>query len=428
MRKVITIVVIMALILALGAGIGFTKTRIVTLNPTAWVPTEIMKALEKAFEKEHPEIDIVIETMPVSKYMESVLLRGAAGDLPDACMWWPDSKLNAFQEAGLIIPLDELIEKAGIDLGEYPKLLFELPRRGGALYAFPLPQELRGTVNYNKEIFEESGIPFITRDTTWKEFGDMARKLTVKDENGRVVRYGVLAKYPNLDLCYAEGARIVDDPLAPVKVLFGEDNYINTIRDFLSLAEEGAMMPLTVYKALGGSKPKIFGQKKVAAVVTNCNYKGRFADFDFEWDVELVPATSRELMGTHVNTLTWTISAMSKNPEKTFEWIRWFVLSETSLRVQESFLKFNKDNPPYVPELRKIWNEIAKTRKPDNWECLYEAQKYMVPYIGMYPGSEEFMEVYWMAVWDVLYKRKPLERLSEAAEECQVILDRMNAE
>ena len=429
MKKIITMVVLVGLIFTLGTSIGFTKTEVVVFNPPAWVPNATMKALEQAFEKEHPEINIKRETVGVRKYMETVLLRGAANDLPDVFMGAPDERMDTLIDAGLAAPLDGLVEKAGLDLSPYwDSIPYRTYRRGGPLYALPIAPELRGVVNYNKDIFKESGVPFITRDTTWEEFQEMGRSLTVKDDKGRITRYGFLSKYPMLDLVYAAGEGILDDCFAPKRATFGDAGFVDIIGEFLDLAEEGVFMPLLVYKALGGSKPKIFGTGKVAGVITNCNYKGRFADLKFDWDVELIPSPSGQLEGVDGNYMSWCVSTTTENPEAAFEWMRWFVFSEKALRVKEGLLKFNKDNPPYVPELAKIWNEIAKTRKPDNWECLYEAQKHLRPFLGAYKGSGDFNKLFWAGILDVLYERKQLEHLQEAAKKCQAVLDRMYAE
>lgn len=47
-------------------------------------------------------------------------------------------------------------------------------------------------VFYNKTFFDQSYVPYPKDDWTWDEFLDTAKKLTVTDDSGRIVRYGTL--------------------------------------------------------------------------------------------------------------------------------------------------------------------------------------------------------------------------------------------
>jgi len=403
---------------------GAKKQTLTTLNPSSWVSQETMRVLETAFEKEHPNVDLVFEAVPVSTYTETVVLRGAIGDLPDAFSAATDDRLTAFVDGGLVASLDELVEITGLELNRYPPILFKATSRDGKLYGLPMPPLLRGTINYNKDAFREAGIPFLTRQTSWNEFKEILGKLIVKDGD-KISRYGALSKYPMLDLTYAAGYRVVDDQLEPEKVLFGQDAYVNLIREFMQMTRDGLMMPHTVYKALGGSKPQIFGEGKVAMVLVDCNWKGQFETLPFEWDIELIPSPSGKFSGAHASFFCWTVNSKAKDKESAFEWVRWVILSESALRAEQSLLKFNRNYIPYAPELREVFAEIATTKKPNNWECLFEAQKYvLLPWV--FEGSADFGKIFWETIWDVLYERAPVDVIYEAAKEAQKIVDKLN--
>lgn len=425
MRKVGLWLVMAILALSLMSLVAGAKKQILTtLNPTAWISQETMKVLETAFEKEHPDVDLVFETIAVSTYTETVVLRGAIGDLPDAVLAATDDRLSAFVDGGLLVPLDELVKTAGLDLSRYPPILFQATSRDGKLYGFPTPPLLRGTINYNKDAFSKAGIPFLTKQTTWKEFKEILSKLIVKDGD-KISRYGALSKYPMLDLTYAAGYRVVDDQLEPEKVLFGQDAYVNLISEFMQMTKDGLMMPHTVYKALGGSKPQIFGEGKVAMVIVDCNWKGQFETLPFEWDIELIPSPTGKFSGAHASFFCWTVNSKAKDKELAFQWVRWVILSESALRAEQSLRKFNRNYIPYAPELREAFAEIATRKKPDNWECLFEAQKYvLLPWV--FEGSGDFDKIFWTTMWDVLYERAPVDVIYDAAKEAQKIVDKLN--
>lgn len=425
MKKIGLWLVVATLVLLLMSLIaGAKKQKLTILTPTAWISQETINAWELAFEKEHPDVDIIVETMAVSKYAESVILRGATSDMPDAFFTGVDDRLSVFIEGGIVAPLDDLVKTAGLDLSRYPEILFKATSRNGKLYAFPKPPEFRGVVNYSKDAFREAGISFLTKDTSWTEFKEILAKLTIKDGD-KISRYGALSKYPMLDITYAAGHFVLDDSFEPTKVLFGEETYVDLIREFMQMTKTGQMMPHTVYKALGGSKPQILGENKAAMVLVNCNWKGQFGALPFEWDIELIPSPSGKFSGAYANTLGWAISSGAKDKELAFEWIRWALLSETAMRAEQDLLKFNRDYIPYAPELWEAFMEIANTKKPDNWACLFEVQKY-TELSWSFEGSVDFGKIFWTAMWDILYERKPIDIIYDAAREAQKIVDKIN--
>ncbi len=399
------------------AGVTGAKEKLEVLSPTAWISPETMAAYEKAFELENPDIAIVVEQLPVGSYMESLLLRGKLGnDFPDTFLIPPDSRLNTFINGGLITEIDRPDSSA---------IVFDMFSRDGILWAYPQAPEYRGVVNYNKRLFAEAGIT--NTNPNWEEFKEILTKLTIKDEDGNIIRYGALSKYPNLDFIYAAGAGIIDDAFNPTKVLFGSELSVSILEEFMEMTRTGQMMPHVIYNALGGSKPQIFGEEKVAMVVTNSNYKGAFQELDFEWDIFLIPSPiGGEIKGVHGNAFGWCISSKTEKYDLAMRWIEWIIYSESALNAKEGLLTYNKDEIPYVEEQRERLRKIAENRKPNNWNVMFELEGKIMPFIGTFEGSGDFGKVYWNSIWNYLYGRAGIESIIEGAEECQALLDKIN--
>jgi len=421
-KKCIIGMLVMGLIFSLGIVSFAGKIKLEVYDRLEVCSVETAKKLEQAFEKEFPDIDVSIESFVSAKYQDQILLLSASGQLSaDVILSNTDYRLNVFVDSGIIMPLDELVEKSGIDTSKYPQVLFQSCTRNGQLYGFPQRPMPRGTVNYNQDLFDELGIPYITRETTWEEFKEYLKKLTLKDKNGNVIRYGCLNKYPQLDLMYLFGGRIVDDYMNPTKVVFGED-YVKILGEFLDMAKEGLMMPLSIYSALGGSKPKIFAERKVATIITHLGYRGGFATAPFRWDAELIPAPEGDFGGAHVDLVGWSINTKSKNPEAAFKWIEWYMFSLNAQMILESQNEVNTNLIPYAPELQESFAKIADQRKPSNWSCLFEAQEKGV-FLPVFENSTDFYSKFWESTWNVLYNREPIESLMDAEKECQRLLD-----
>ena len=412
---------VMGLIFSLGIA-SFAKVQLKVYERLDGCLEETVEKLEVAFEKEFPDIDITIETLVAAKYQDQIILDAAARKL-DVDVFYSvfDFRLNVFVDGGIVMPLDELVEKSGIDISKYPKNLFQAGTRNGKLYGFPQRAVPRGTINYNQDLFDELGIPYITRETTWEEFKGYLEKLTLKDEDGNVIRYGCLDKYPQLDLMYLFGGRIVDDSMNPTKVVFGED-YVKVLGEFLEMAEEGLMMPLSVYNALGGSKPKIFAEGKAATIITHLGYRGGFISAPFRWNSELIPAPEGNFGGAHNDQTGWSINTNSKNPEVAFKWILWSMFDPIAQNIYDSQWEINTNRIPYAPEALEAFATIADQREPSNWRCMLEAQEKTVLF-PVFEDSTDFMTKFWAATWDILYDRAPLESILDAEKECQRLLD-----
>ena len=423
-RRWTEVLVMVSLLLGLSGIALAEKATVTVLYPTSRAAE--MEMLEPAFEKENPNIDLVVELCPPAEVFSSTMLRAAAKTLPDAFWVVSDYRLDNLISGRVLAQMDELVEKAGLDISKYPKAYFDVSRRDEKLWQFPRSPNRYPSLHYNMEILDASGVAYPIHQMTWKEFKNLCEKLVEKDGKGQVTRYGVLNKYVSNGWVFLNGGRIVDDPLNPTKVRFNEDIFKDALAEYLNLNESGTTMPLPICKALGGSNPKIFGEKNAAMTMTDLGYCGGFADLPFEWGAVEPPHPEGADYGYSVATYGWAISAKSKDPQAAFSWIQWVVLSESALRIKEERAGCNHNLVPYAPELREAYMKIAATRKPDGWEHVWDMDKRAVNPLS-FAGAEEVAPVYWAGVWDVLYGRVPVDSLDKVAEEVQELLDEINS-
>jgi multiple sugar transport system substrate-binding protein len=69
---------------------------------------------------------------------------------------------------------------------DYPDLLWAIPNINGHQYGVPYAADPR-LFFYNKEIFDQAGIPYPTEAWTWDYFMGLAKKLTDKNHFGFVL-------------------------------------------------------------------------------------------------------------------------------------------------------------------------------------------------------------------------------------------------
>ena len=159
----------------------------VNLTWTVWGSTgdtATYQARANLYTKSHPNVHIKV--INLAKYDQQVETMIAAGKAPDL--------MNAAQDAvglginGALMDLNPLIKQSHFNLNrfepgyigeyQYRNQTFALPDRGGYIMMY-----------YNKTMFKKAHVPFPTKNWTWNDFLNAAKKLTIK-KNGKVVQWG----------------------------------------------------------------------------------------------------------------------------------------------------------------------------------------------------------------------------------------------
>lgn len=122
------------------------------------------------------------------EYLQNLQTRIAGGNAPDV-FYIPEEQLAAFADRNVIVPIDQLVQNAGIVLEEffpahierlrYKDQLWGLPRDGAPTAMF-----------YNADAFDEAGIGYPDDTWTWDTYLQAAQALTQRDESGRATRLG----------------------------------------------------------------------------------------------------------------------------------------------------------------------------------------------------------------------------------------------
>lgn len=138
----------------------------------------------QAFEKENPNVQIEGITIPVGQYFDKMITEIQAGTPADLIMLRGDN-YHQFVGMDALEPLDRWLDKTDIKKAYYPEQ-HTFAMLGGKIYGLLV---LNRTLQllYNKALFKAAGVPL---PTTQEAFLEAAKKLTMRDANGNVVRYG----------------------------------------------------------------------------------------------------------------------------------------------------------------------------------------------------------------------------------------------
>lgn len=400
--------------------------RVEVLLVTARTTPEAARRIEATFEKRHPDIDLDLKLTAASRYTDSLLLRGATGNLPDVFITWPGERLEKFAQAGLLTELtNQRLESIGVDLSDYPYVPFQSCMYGDKLFGLPCELPPRGCYVYNVQLFEESGIPEPTADLPWNEFREIARKLTVRDADGEVQRYGFFDKWPRFDFLLGFGGRFVDDIYNPTKATFGSEAARRGMQEYLDMVyEDGCAMSFERFMATGGNKAKIFNTEKVAMIWTGAFKNMGFIKAPFEWNWQKINTPS-ENQGALMDVTIMAISKDCSDIGTALEFLKWDAIEGWRSIIQNECYGTIL-TMPYDEGALRVFSERMEDLPPKNWMTFVESRKIGVP-VPQFPGCTEFYIILGDAMNKIKHGKAGVETLIKAEKKAQAYLDELRS-
>lgn len=160
----------------------------VTLRILVWnnnpEGTKLENEIFKAFEKENPGVNVEMVYAPYDKFNDKFLTMSAGGDQPDL-VWIQPSAFGQLVSKNVLMDLSD----KEINKDEYLPNILEMGKVDGKQYAL-IRDAATFQMGYNKDMFDEAGVPYPSDDWTWDDFLNAAKKLT-KVEGGKTVQFGI---------------------------------------------------------------------------------------------------------------------------------------------------------------------------------------------------------------------------------------------
>jgi len=165
-------------VLLLGAFASASAQEKVTIKYAFWgnpLAIGVEEDILNEFHKEHPRIQVEPVAVAYADYHTKLLTMIAGGLAPDVMRI--DSYYFAdFMDAGALMPIDEYIQRDGIDLGLYYEVGLPDSSYNGKMYGLPW-----GTAPlyfaYNIKMFEDAGVKPPEVGWTWEDFVEAARSI-----------------------------------------------------------------------------------------------------------------------------------------------------------------------------------------------------------------------------------------------------------
>ncbi len=159
----------------------------VTLKWAIWdkESTPYWQALADEYQKTHNNVTIEMVDLGSTDYMTVLAteLSGSGTDFDVVTIKDVPGYATLVQK-NAIASLDDYIKKDGIDLSKYAGVTDQVTVNG-SLYELPFRNDF-WVLFYNKDLFDAANVPYPTNDMTFKQYDELARKMTKTDFGAQV--------------------------------------------------------------------------------------------------------------------------------------------------------------------------------------------------------------------------------------------------
>lgn len=164
-------------------------------DPISGETNKGLHVLEEEFEKQHPDIDVQFVLMGWDDYQKKTQSMMIAGE----CDVYQAPGIAALADQGLLEPLQPYIDRDSFDLGVYIDGQVDGWKCAAPedteqqIYGLPMIGDTRFII-YDKQIFDEWGVPYLSETPTPEEVLEAAKKMTGKNPVSGKDNYGVFHK------------------------------------------------------------------------------------------------------------------------------------------------------------------------------------------------------------------------------------------
>jgi multiple sugar transport system permease protein len=254
---------------------------------TAADPEAFRKARKAADEYEvaHPGVKLRLEQVAgdmAQKYLSAM----QAGNCADV-FWLHWSMLPSYAAKGTLLPLDEFVKADRFDLDDFFSTMVEAYRYKGRLYALPHQGSTQMLI-YNKDLFDKAGLKYPDANWTRDDFLEAAKKLTVRDAEGRSVQVGCLPGDWS-SWVWSAGGELASDDLAEFR--FSDPKTVDGLRFYMDLRNKWKVTTrdMTV-RGEDPTKVDSFDSGRIGMQVTGpWVFDGYSKTLKFRWGVSVFP-------------------------------------------------------------------------------------------------------------------------------------------
>jgi multiple sugar transport system substrate-binding protein len=388
---------------------GPARTIRLTLAVPAGIKTAaIYRDHIRKFEEANPDISVKLLEVG-GKFYQKVLVMIAGNVAPD--LMWMGQSFSEFNDRQAFLDITDRIQNAGIDLNQYEEKILKLYMKDGRHYSLPFGIDV-SFIAYNRKLFREAGLPYPRDEWTYEEFLHAANTLTVRDEQGRVIRYGCRSGLSK----QVFGASMFDP--ATGAVACNTPEMIEYFTTNLALRDEHRVIPNPEEAAGLSDTLSVFKQGRVAMTLLHTMRWNRAFDMlaDMDWGMTLSPKVNRHAQWASSQAIC--IYRKTRYPDAAWK----LFMSFQDKDFQRAM------SCRMIPALKSVAAETARQteNRPANFKVIAKIVKILTP-TPRVPHLQELEAVFGRYSGQIFTNRlSPAEGMKQCADEMNRRIEKFN--
>ncbi|MFB3879779.1 MAG: sugar ABC transporter substrate-binding protein [Armatimonadota bacterium] len=361
-------------------------------TPLVWVSDDnpARRGQIALFNKLYPQYDLRLDPNDTSG-REKVILQCLAGVGPDLFDSYSPSELDSYVRSGIAWDITDELAKRGIDMnGTVWPAILPTGVREGRVYGFPANVAV-DAIWYNKDLFDAASEPYPKGPWTWDEFIEVAKRLTLRDERGRVKQFGFFCdwwQWPQFIMLFGgrlysdDGTRsAVDSPEAVAAIQFMYD----LMYKYKVMPNPVAEAAMATQGGWGSGTITYFGAGKGAMALGGRWWLCTLRDYEgLNLGVVEIPYDKRPIYRAYGRSTC--INRYSPNREQALDFLLYEAgkpyndLINQQADAVASVIRYNYTpeflhNPQHPEEdYNEVWREVVKYGQSDDWSPFVNGQ------------------------------------------------------
>lgn len=295
------------------------------------VQKPVFDQIVEKFETENPDIDVELQLTPWSQYWTK--LDAAMGSDSAADVFWMNTYLPKYAEAGVLEPLDEYIEKDKVNMDDYVSVVKDAYNYNDVQYCMPKGMDTV-QVFYNKGIFEKYGVEEPQTGWTWEDMKELAGQLKSKIEEAGSDEYPILMELdpqPSFfNFINQSGGYVLSDDMKTAG--FDQEGTVKAYTDMVALMDEGLMPGSEVLSDTKGTD--LFLSQKGAILFMGSWKTAVIDDASFAEQVGTIAMPAKEDGNQSViGGLGYAVNSSSKDKDAAWKLVK-YLAGEESNKMQ----------------------------------------------------------------------------------------------
>jgi multiple sugar transport system substrate-binding protein len=271
------------------------------------------------FEKRHPGTSVNIITTTGGEGTEIKIQTMIAGGAPPDVMYvWPEV-FPTFVRKEVYLPLDEMMAQDGVDRADWFDVLIDFYTAQGHVYGLPRSWHPY-VLFYNKDMFDQAGVPYPQPGWTWDDVIRHGLKLTRDvDGDGNVDQYAI-ANVPWEIFVWGHGGETYDEK---GRCLLDSPEAIAGLELYRDLIWKYKIMPPPQHLTQSLNAQEMFKTGRLGMFGLGIWCVPDFREIgDFTWDIGPMPAGPAQRI-TKLVTAGWAIYSDTAHPQQSWELVKY---------------------------------------------------------------------------------------------------------